>query len=173
MKASAVTILEGNRLMAISTLKANGWPQCSMVSYANEDILIYFLASRRSQKFANITGDDRVSLAIGADADDPAAVKALSIAGRASEVQDASQRARVISLVLQRRPALGRFGPYGPDRCAVMQVKPEVVTVLDYSKGIGHSDVLTIGPGNLVMTSTAREPNWGFATEPRDAEPAD
>lgn len=172
MKAKAVNILKANRLMAISTLRPNGWPQCTMVSHANEDVLAYFLVSRRSQKFANIREDDRVSLAIGSDFDEPSAIRALSIAGRAFEVRDPRQRARAISLVLERRPALSRFGSTGPDRCAVMRVKPEIITVLDYSKGIGHSDVLTVGAGNLVMMTPARDPDWGFATDPREAEPA-
>jgi nitroimidazol reductase NimA-like FMN-containing flavoprotein (pyridoxamine 5'-phosphate oxidase superfamily) len=61
MKEKAIGILDQNRLMAIATLQANGWPQNTMVSYANEDILIYFIISRQSQKFANIERDDRVS----------------------------------------------------------------------------------------------------------------
>ena len=53
MKQKAVDILQENRLMAIATLRPDGWPQATMVSYANDDILIYFIVSRQSQKFAN------------------------------------------------------------------------------------------------------------------------
>ena len=73
MKQKAVDILSQHRLMAISTVRPNGWPQCTTVSYANEDILLYFVISRQSQKFANIGRDDRVSIAIGGDFHDPAA----------------------------------------------------------------------------------------------------
>jgi hypothetical protein len=78
MKHKAVDILKDNRLMAISTLRGDGWPQTTMVSYANEDILIYFIVSKASQKFANIERDDRVSLVIGRDFHDPSTIKAVS-----------------------------------------------------------------------------------------------
>src|SRR5215208_3707937 len=102
MKEKAIDILRENRLMAISTLRRDGWPQTTMVSYANEDILIYFIVSRQGQKFANVERDDRVSLVIGRDFHDPSSIKALSIAARASEVRDPRQRQRAVKLLLER-----------------------------------------------------------------------
>ena len=60
MKQKAVDILQQNRLMGLATSRADGWPQATMVSYANEGLIIYFVVSRRSQKFANTERDDRV-----------------------------------------------------------------------------------------------------------------
>jgi nitroimidazol reductase NimA-like FMN-containing flavoprotein (pyridoxamine 5'-phosphate oxidase superfamily) len=93
MKDKAVGILDQYRVMGIATVRPDGWPQATMVSYANEDILVYFVVSRRRQKFANIGRDDRVSLIMGRDSDDPTAIKALSIAARASR-SPRSQAAR-------------------------------------------------------------------------------
>ena len=45
MKDKAIKILEQHRLMGIATLRADGWPQATMVSYANEDILVYFMST--------------------------------------------------------------------------------------------------------------------------------
>src|SRR3954452_490483 len=101
MKDKAVAILDQNRLMAVATVRHDGWPQCTMVGYANEDILIYFVVSRQGQKFANIAKDDRVSLVVGRDFHDPSTIKALSIAARASEVRDPKQRARAVKLLLE------------------------------------------------------------------------
>ena len=75
MKDKAIAILDENRLMAFATARPDGWPQATMVSYANEDLLIYFVISRASQKFANIARDDRVSLVIGHDFHDPATIR--------------------------------------------------------------------------------------------------
>jgi nitroimidazol reductase NimA-like FMN-containing flavoprotein (pyridoxamine 5'-phosphate oxidase superfamily) len=61
MKDKAIQILEQNRLMAIATIRPDGWPQATMVGYANDDLLLYFVISRTSQKFANIARDNRVS----------------------------------------------------------------------------------------------------------------
>ena len=115
--------------MAISTLRPDGWPQATMVSYANEGILIYFVISRHSQKFANIERDDRVSLAIGRDFHAPSTIKSLSIAARASEVRDPRQRRRAIKLLLDRHPELQRLERPEAGHSAVMRANPEIITI--------------------------------------------
>ena len=109
MEQKAIEILDQNRLMALATIRADGWPQNTMVGYANEGLLLYFVVSRQSQKFANIQKDDRVSLVVGRDFHDPATIKALSIAAHASEVTDAKQREQAVGMLLQRHPGLARL----------------------------------------------------------------
>ena len=165
MKDKAIDILTENRLMAVATLRPDGWPQTTMVSYANEDILIYFVVSRQSQKYANIERDDRVSLVVGRDFHDPASIRAVSIAARTSEVRDPKQRERAIRLLLDRHPGLLRLERPGAGHSAVMRANPEIITILDYSKGFGHSDLLTVDPGGLTEMTAARDDDWGFGTE--------
>ena len=165
MKQKAVEILDANRLMAIATMREDGWPHTTMVSYANEDILIYFIISRASQKFANIERDDRVSLVVGRDFHDPATIRALSVAARASEVRDPKQRERAVHLLLERHPGLRELEKPEPGHSAVMRANPEIITILDYSKGFGHSDILTVGPGGLTSMTPARDDDWGFGKE--------
>jgi nitroimidazol reductase NimA-like FMN-containing flavoprotein (pyridoxamine 5'-phosphate oxidase superfamily) len=162
MKDKAIAILEQNRLMAIATLRPDGWPQATMVSYANEDILIYFIISRHSQKFTNIERDDRVSCVVGRDFHDPSTIKALSIAARATEVKDPKQRERAVKLLLERHPGLQKLERPAPGHSAVMRANPALITILDYSKGFGHADLLTVGPGGLTDMTPARDDDWGF-----------
>jgi len=164
MKSKAIAILDENRLMGIATTRADGWPHNTMVSYANEEILLYFIISRQSQKFVNIARDDRISIVVGRDFHDPATIKALSIAARASEVTDAKQRQRAVHLLLDRHPGLQRLERPAPNHSAVMRANPEVITILDYSKGFGHADVLTVGPGGITDMTPARDDDWGFGT---------
>ena len=161
MEQKAVEILNQNRLVALSTVRPDGWPQTTFVSYANDGLLLYFVISRQSQKFANIQKDDRVSLAVGRDFYDPSTVKAVSIAAHASEVTDATQRKRAVELLLGRHPGLQRLEAPAPSHSAVMRAYPAIVTILDYSKGFGHVDVLTVSPGGIEMTP-ARDDDWGF-----------
>jgi nitroimidazol reductase NimA-like FMN-containing flavoprotein (pyridoxamine 5'-phosphate oxidase superfamily) len=163
MQNKAVQILDQHRIMAISTMRADGWPQTTMVGFAHDELLIYFVVSRASQKWANIERDDRVSIAIGGDFHDPSSIKALSIAARASEVRDAKQRKRAVELLLERHPGLRRLEPPDPEHSAVVRAYPEIVTILDYSKGFGHADVLTVSPGGVEMTP-ARDDDWGFGS---------
>ena len=163
MEQKAIEILDQNRLMALATARPDGWPQNTMVGYANEGLLLYFVISRQSQKFVNIKKDDRVSLVIGRDFHDPATIKALSIAARASEVTDANQRKQAVTQLLERHPGLRRLEPPDPSHSAVMRAYPEIVTILDYSKGFGHADILTVSPGGVEMTP-ARDDDWGFGS---------
>jgi len=163
MEQRAVEILDKNRLMALSTLQPDGWPQTTFVGYANEGLLLYFVVSRDSQKFANIQKDDRVSLVVGRDFHDPSTIKALSIAAHASEVTDKTQRKRAVELLLERRPGLRKLEPPQPYHSAVLRAYPTIVTIVDYSKGFGHADVLTVSPGGVEMTP-ARDDDWGFGT---------
>lgn len=161
MEQKAVDILNHCRSMVIATLRADGWPQATMVSYANEGLLLYFIISRASQKFANIDRDSRVSIVVAHDVEHPSEIKALSIAANASEVRDPAQRERAIDLVLQRHPALPKLPRPDLRHSAVMRAYCSIVTILDYSKGLGHADLLTVGPGGTDMTP-ARDDDWGF-----------
>jgi nitroimidazol reductase NimA-like FMN-containing flavoprotein (pyridoxamine 5'-phosphate oxidase superfamily) len=64
MLQPAIDILDRHRMMAISTVRPDGWPQTTMVGYANDGWDVYFLIFRESQKFNNISRDDRVSIAV-------------------------------------------------------------------------------------------------------------
>lgn len=98
---------------------------------------------------------------VGRDFEDPSQIKALSIAANASEVRDPRQRERAIDLILDRHPALAKLGRPDPEHSAVMRAYCSIVTILDYSKGFGHADLLTVGPGGTEMTP-ARDDDWGF-----------
>lgn len=163
MQDKAVEILHQNRIMAISTVRPDGWPQVTTVGYAHDGLLIYFIISRLSQKFSNIQHDDRVSIAIASDFHDPSTITGLSIAASASEVKDPKQRQQAVKLILERRPGLRKLEPPDMSHSAVMRAWPSIITILDYSKGFGHSDVLTISPGGVQMTP-ARDDDWGFGS---------
>lgn len=164
MKDEAIKILEQNRIMAISTVRPDGWPQNTLVGYVSDDLLIYFIISRQGQKFANIMRDDRVSIVIGQDFHDPTSISALSIAAHVSEVRDSKQRVSVTKLLLDRHPGLKKLEPPSADHGAVMRAFPEIITTLDYSQGFGHADVLTFGASGLTEMTAARPDDWGFGS---------
>lgn len=162
MIEAAVAILSDNRLASLATAGQDGWPHCTMVGIANDGLRIYFVVSRTSQKLADITNDDRVSLAVGRDVIDPASIKALSISARAAEIDDETERRRAIGLLLEKRPALKRLEEPYLERAAVMVAVPEVIRVLDYSKGYGHSVLLRLATDGHLASAEEQEHDWGY-----------
>lgn len=144
MLQPAIQILDSHRMMAISTVRPDGWPQTTMVGYANQGWTIYFLIFRSSQKFANIARDDRVSIAVSGEASFLGEIKAVYAGAHAGEVTDSKERAAAWKLLLDRHPNLADFGLPDNSETALMRAACKYVSVLDYSKGIGHAEALTV-----------------------------
>lgn len=147
MEAKAIEILDSHRFMAISTVRHDGWPQTTIVGYANDGLTIYFLISRNSQKFANILHDERVSVAIG---DEPRTIDeatAVYAGALASEVTDPKQRKEVWRLLMYRHTNLAEHEMPAKSQAALMRVVCKYVSILDYTQGLGHTDSLTVGSG--------------------------
>jgi hypothetical protein len=69
------------------------------------------------------------------------------MAARVGFVEDREEFARVMALMMQRYPEYATFPLPALDDVPLMRIVPEVVSVLDYSKGFGHADLLHIEDG--------------------------
>ena len=142
-----LTLLDQHRIMTIATLRPDGWPQATTVGYASEGLALYFLCGRDSQKAANLARDDRVSLTIDHDTDDIMSITGLSMAAHAQAVTDPVQGARILRMLMTKYPAQILPWPMpGPEEVSIFRVTPKVISLLDYSKGFGHTDLVTCAP---------------------------
>jgi PPOX class probable F420-dependent enzyme len=146
VRKTILRLLAQHRKMTIATLRSDGWPQATTVGYGNEGLTIYFLCGPDSQKAANLARDSRVSLTIDDDTGQVMAIEGLSMAARAEVVTDPSEAAKALRLMMQRYPAQDVPLPM-PNAADVriFRVTPTVISVLDYSKGFGHTDLVTAG----------------------------
>jgi len=144
MEQPAIAILDANRIMSIATLRSDGWPQNTIVGYANVGFRLYFLIYRTSQKFENISRDNRVSIAVGHEPAELSKVKAVYAGCKAREVTDLGERSRAWMLLAQRHPNLTDLAPPQLDEVATMVAECSHVSVLDYSLGLGHTETLTL-----------------------------
>jgi nitroimidazol reductase NimA-like FMN-containing flavoprotein (pyridoxamine 5'-phosphate oxidase superfamily) len=145
MKHVIQALMNSHRIMTIATLRPDGWPQATTVGYANEGLTLYFLCGLASQKAANLARDERVSITIDHDAAQVMEITGLSMAARAHRVSDPAEGAKVLQLLLQRYPeqkSLPLSMPR-PQEVAIFRVVPTVISVLDYSKGFAHTDLVT------------------------------
>lgn len=160
--------------MAIATNRPDGWPQVTSAGYINDGFLLYCFVAHNSQKHANILRDPRVSIAIGSDASRPLEIKGLSLAGRASVVTNQCEYEYVSGLRLKRYPeyaalppsafqeaAAARISPQPPSGVVVLlRIAPDIFSVLDYSKGFGHSDLITFSDRDLDLHIRSLRHRW-------------
>lgn len=145
IKNQILALLDQHRIMTIATLRPDGWPQATTVGYVNEGLTLYFLCGLDSQKAANLARDDRVSLAIDHDTPDLMAITGLSMAARAQAVVDRDEANKVLRMLPLKYPeniAVPIPMPT-PEDVKIFRVTPTVISVLDYSKGFGHTELVT------------------------------
>jgi general stress protein 26 len=136
-----LTLLEQHRIMTIATLRPDGWPQATTVSYVNEGLTLCFFCGLHSQKAANLARNDRVSLTIADDTPELMATSGLSMAARAQAVVDVGEAERIVHTLLLKYPNVVSF-PVPMSHLRVFRVTPTVISVVDYSKGFGHADLV-------------------------------
>jgi nitroimidazol reductase NimA-like FMN-containing flavoprotein (pyridoxamine 5'-phosphate oxidase superfamily) len=144
IRKKILTLLDQHRIMTIATLRPDGWPQATTVGYANDGLTLYFLCGPDSRKAANLSRDDRVSLTIDHDTPDVMAITGLSMAAHAHPVHDPAEVDKALRLLMRKYPeykALPIPVPK-PEEIRVLRVTPTVISVLDYSKGFGHTDLV-------------------------------
>ena len=144
LKAKAIDILGAHRLLTIATLRLDGWPQATTVCFAHNGLRIYIVISRDSQKFANVSRDPRVSIAISGELKNPMTNTGLSMAARAAEVAAAQEIAQVYAVMRERYPEYAVGPDLDRDRTVVLRVTPEILSILDYSKGFAHTDLVRV-----------------------------
>lgn len=159
-KQQIIDLLNGDRIMTIATNRADGWPQATVVGYANDGLIVYCLVSKDSQKFVNITRDPRVSLTIAKDVPQPLMIRGLSIAAHVEVSYDQGEIDHVSEILLKRYPEYKVMPRPDPRAVPLLRITPEFVSVLDYSKGFGHSDLVKVTDSDLADFVEARRHHW-------------
>jgi nitroimidazol reductase NimA-like FMN-containing flavoprotein (pyridoxamine 5'-phosphate oxidase superfamily) len=144
IRKKILTLLGEHRIMTIATLRPDGWPQATTVGYVNEGLTLYFLCGLDSQKAANLARDDRVSLTIDHDTPQIMEITGLSMAAHAHAVTDRAEAEKVLRMLPMKYPEQASLpGPMPkPEDVCIFRVTPTVISVLDYAKGFGHTDLV-------------------------------
>jgi|SRR6185437_708424 len=144
-----VKLMDEHRIMTVATNRSDGWPQATVVGYVNDGLILYSFVARISQKYINIMRDKRVSITIANDFTDPLRINGLSLAAYAGVIQDRQEFDRACQLFLRRYPEYAPWGAPDPALAPMLRMIPAVISVLDYSKGFGHSELVKISSQDL------------------------
>jgi general stress protein 26 len=159
-KRQIIELLDEHRIMTIASNRPDGWPQATVVGYANDGLIIYCFIARDGQKYANIMRDPRISLAIAKDYPQPLQIKGLSMAARAVVVEDQGEIDHAGSILLRRYPEYKIMPRPDPAAVPMLRITPEIVSILDYSKGFGHSDLVNVTQNDLAEYIESRRHHW-------------
>lgn len=143
IRRKILTLLDHHRIMTIATLRPDGWPQATTVGYASEGLTIYFLCGPDSQKATNLARDDRVSLTIDHDTPQVMEITGLSMAARAQVVVDPAEAEKALLMLKYPQQASTPLPMPTAEDVRIFRVTPMVISVLDYSKGFAHTDLVT------------------------------
>jgi general stress protein 26 len=174
LKDLVLQVLNEHRVMTIATNRADGWPQATMVGYVNDGFLLYCFVAQNAQKYENILRDPRVSIASGSDSSRPSEIKGLSLAARASSVADRDEFDYIAALRLKRYPEYAARSPVtgvgdatqrtapqpSPDGVALLRIVPEIISILDYAKAFGHSDLIAFSERDLDLHIESLRHHW-------------
>lgn len=128
--------------MTIATLRADGFPQATTVSYFNDAETIYFATSPDAQKAVNIAHNDRVSVTINRPYENWSEIEGLSIGAKARRLTDPDDLQKAGDLLLKKFPQAIEYADNNSGEVSFFCLEPVVISILDYSKGFGHTELV-------------------------------
>ena len=176
LRREILDILSEASDLTIATLREDGYPQATTVSYANDDLEIYFGTSAGSQKAKNLARNAKVSATVCLPYRDWGEIRGLSMSGKAERLTDPPHIARAEELLLRRfSQSIAQYASAPLDNVIFFRVRPEVISVLDYRKGFGHTDLVEFSsrgaPAEALIRASWPAPTAQLtdapATEPR------
>lgn len=144
LKEQILELLDQHNNMTIATLRPDGFPQATITSYVHKGLILYFGCSVNAQKAKNIQQYDKISLTISKDWDDWSKIKSLSMGAFAERVDDLQEFEEVRKLLFEKFPQVANYEPDDPETVTFFRITPIVISVLDYSKGFGHTELYAV-----------------------------
>jgi hypothetical protein len=145
LKAEILEVLERAADMTIATVRPDGYPQATTVSYAHDGLSIYFGTGSESQKARNIVANRKVSLTVNLPYANWAEIRGLSIGGQAEPLRDPSRIEHAAGLLLRKFPqGIAEYATGELAGIVFFVVNPVVISVLDYRKGFGHTELVRV-----------------------------
>ena len=137
-------IMKGHNLLTLATLRSDGYPQATTITFANDGLTIYAVIGKDSQKAKNIRKNNKVSLTIDRDYKDWNKIRGLSMGGTAEVLRAGAKKDHAQALLVEKFPEMKQMGTNDYANLAFLKISPEVISVLDYTKGFGHTDLVRV-----------------------------
>jgi general stress protein 26 len=138
-------IIERAKDLTLATIRPDGYPQATTISYGHDGLTIYAGIGLHSQKADNIRYCNKVSLTINTEYSDWNHIKGLSIGALAEILTDPKEIQHAGECMLKRFPQAKEWA--GTDvmkEVAFLKITPQIISILNYEKGFGHTELVTV-----------------------------
>lgn len=113
--------------MTVATVRDDGYPQATTVSYVSDGLTIYFGSDPNSQKARNIARNSKVSLTI-LPYTSWDTIRGLSMGAIAQRVTGPSETLRVQQLMLAKFPEIAKYVSAATGDVALFRITPQVIS---------------------------------------------
>ena len=131
--------------LTLATVRPDGYPQATTVSYANDGLTLFVGVGKDSQKVNNIRHCNKVSLTINLPYTDWTHIKGLSAAAQTDILQNQDDIANAVNCLSLRFPQFknGMITDLA-DEIIFLRIRLQIVSVLDYEKGFGYTELVKV-----------------------------
>ncbi len=136
--------LKANRIMSLATVRPDGYPQATTVTYANDGLTLYFACDRSSQKVRNLRRSSKVSLTINQDTADWKKITGLSMGATAKVLKRPADTQRALALLSRKFKDMKNLSEEDLAQTAFVRVQPKVVSMLDYRREFGWTKLVRV-----------------------------
>jgi general stress protein 26 len=140
-KDFVLKVIEGANDLTLATVRPDGYPQATTVSFAHDGLNLYVGIGKHSQKANNVQHNNKVSLTINLPYQDWREIQGLSMSALAEVLQPGHDVDVAKACLLKRFPKIAEWGEAAQaDEVAFLKITPQVISILDYTKGFGHTE---------------------------------
>jgi PPOX class probable F420-dependent enzyme len=136
--------LKANRIMSLATVRPDGYPQATTVTYANDGLTLYFACDRNSQKVRNLRRSPKVSLTVNKDTADWKRIAGLSMGATAKVLERPADIQLAYALLARKFKEMKHLSAEDLAQTAFVRVQPKVVSMLDYRRGFGWTKLVRV-----------------------------
>jgi hypothetical protein len=144
-KRLVLDLLARGKVMTFATVRPDGYPQATTVTYANDGLTLFFACDRDCQKTRNLARSRKVSLTVNGEIKDWKRIQGLSMGATAEVATRPAEVRRGLALLGRKYPAMAELSPEDLEQTAVVKVTPRVISIIDYTRGFGHTDLVRVG----------------------------
>ena len=125
LRDEIISILDNAIDMTIATVREDGYPQATTVSYANDGLKIYFGCGAESQKAKNLARDNKVSVTVNLPYSSWNDIRGLSFGGTAERVSDPQEMDQVGRLMFEKFPQIAGYAPAELEEIVLFGLRPK------------------------------------------------